>query len=240
MSPKANPPSGGPATSHGADKARFTDQLRAASEPDWTAAVSHRFTRELADGTLDDDVMRRYLIQDYSFLDSFVRLVGSAIAKAPSYADRLPFCRFLAVVTSDENTFFQRAFDALGVSGEDRMRPRLHPVTEGFHQVMAEAVASADYAETLAPLVVFEWLYLSWADPFRERRPRKFYHHEWIGLHASAEFASFVTWLRDQLDREAMALAPDVRQRVTEMFRRTVALERAFFEAAYELPGNGG
>ena len=46
--------------------------------------------------------MRQYLVQDYSFLDSFVRLVASAIVKAPSLDDRIPLGRFLGAVSSDE------------------------------------------------------------------------------------------------------------------------------------------
>ena len=92
------------------DKAapRFTEWLRALSEPAWTAAVEHRFTRELADDTLDDAVFRRYLVQDYSFVDSFVSLIGYAIGRAPSLPDRIRLSQFLASVTSEENTYFQR------------------------------------------------------------------------------------------------------------------------------------
>src|SRR6266511_3798966 len=95
--------------------ARFTEWLREQGEPTWTEATGHRFTQELADGTLADAVMRRYLVQDYSFLDSFVRLVASAIVKAPSLADRIPLGRFLGDVSSEENSYFHRAFDALSV-----------------------------------------------------------------------------------------------------------------------------
>ena len=99
---------------------QFSEWLREAAEPTWSEAASHRFTRELADGTLADEVMRRYLVQDYAFLDSFVRLTASAIVKAPSLAERVPLGRFLGAVTGEENTYFQRAFDALGVPAEDR------------------------------------------------------------------------------------------------------------------------
>jgi thiaminase/transcriptional activator TenA len=85
--------------------ARFTEWLRQQAEPGWSEAAEHRFTRELADGTLADAVMRRYLVQDYSFLDSFVRLMASAIVKAPSLADRMPLGRFLGAVSGEENTY---------------------------------------------------------------------------------------------------------------------------------------
>ncbi|MFD0390052.1 hypothetical protein ACFQ4K_23310 [Tistrella bauzanensis] len=55
---------------------RLSLWLRDRSEPDWSAAVAHRFTGELIAGTVADDVMRRYLIQDHRFVDSFVALLG--------------------------------------------------------------------------------------------------------------------------------------------------------------------
>ena len=35
----------------------------------WAEAVDHRFVRELFAGTVDDAVMRDYLVQDYQFFE---------------------------------------------------------------------------------------------------------------------------------------------------------------------------
>jgi thiaminase/transcriptional activator TenA len=177
--------------------------------------------------------MRQYLVQDYAFLDSFVRLTASAIVKAPSLADRVPLGRFLGAVTDEENTYFQRAFDALDVPAEDRARPVLRGPTQAFHKLMADAIAGTGYLETLTPLVVFEWLYNTWATAVADRRPERFYHREWIALHANPVFDSFVAWLRAQMDRDGPTLAPERQDRVVAVFRRTVALEKAFFDDAY-------
>ena len=227
------PPSAYESWATGRADGRFSEWLREAAEPTWSEAASHRFTRELAAGTLADEVMRRYLVQDYVFLDSFVRLTASAIVKAPSLADRVPLGRFLGAVTGEENTYFQRAFDALGVPAEDRVRPVLRGPTQGFHELMAGAIAATGYPETLTPLVVFEWLYNAWASALAERRPERFYHREWIALHANPAFDSFVAWLRAQLDRDGPTLAPERQDRIAAAFRRTVALEQAFFDDAY-------
>jgi len=61
---------------------RFTEILRAASEPSWSDAVGHRFVNELFAGSVPDAVMARYLIQDHRFLDSFLILLGAALASA--------------------------------------------------------------------------------------------------------------------------------------------------------------
>jgi thiaminase len=87
---------------------RFTETLRAASEPSWSRAVGHRFVKELFTGTVPDAVMARYLIQDHRFLDSFLTLLGAALATADTFAAKLRFGRFIGIVSSEENTYFLR------------------------------------------------------------------------------------------------------------------------------------
>src|SRR5690606_17594012 len=43
---------------------RYTERLRAGTEPAWTRAVEHRFVRELCAGSVDDAVLANYLVQD--------------------------------------------------------------------------------------------------------------------------------------------------------------------------------
>lgn len=54
----------------------FTERLRQAAEPGWTAAVTHRFVTELYRGAVPPEVMARYLVQNYRFLDAFLSLLG--------------------------------------------------------------------------------------------------------------------------------------------------------------------
>jgi thiaminase/transcriptional activator TenA len=62
--------------------------------------------------------MRRYLIQDHRFVDTFVVLLASMIARAPTLKDRIPGCQFLGLVTGKENNYFERSLAALGIDGE--------------------------------------------------------------------------------------------------------------------------
>ena len=82
---------------------RFTETLRAASEPGWSDAVGHRFVKELFVGTIPDAVMARYLIQHHRFIDSFLILLGAALASADTFEARLRFGRFIGMVSSGEN-----------------------------------------------------------------------------------------------------------------------------------------
>src|SRR5215468_4428091 len=125
---------------------RFTEIMRAASEPSWSDAVGHRFVRELFAGSLPDAVMARYLIKDHRFLDSFLILLGAALATADTFEARLRFGRFIGMVSDEENTYFLRAFQALSVTESRRAAdPDTRP-TAGFKAIMREAAHTRNYA----------------------------------------------------------------------------------------------
>jgi thiaminase/transcriptional activator TenA len=215
------------ATDH--EDARVTDWLRERSEPDWTAAVDGRFVRELGDGAIPDAVFRRYLEQDYAFVETLTGTFGHALGEAPSMAAKGRFAAFLETLTSDENDYFERSFDALDGDSE----ADTDEVTRAFIDLLERAGREGGYAETLAVLVPAEWVYETWATGI-DGRPEAFYLDEWIALHANPAFVDFVGWLRAELDREGAAAAPRRQRRLDRLFRRTVELERAFFEAAYD------
>lgn len=212
---------------------RPTDMLRDRAGDIWTAATTHEFCTELADGTLPLDKMRWYLAQDYQFIDSFVRLLASAIAKAPSLADSVPAAQFLAVITGPENTYFLRSFEALGMDAAEQ-NPAPAAPTEGFIALMDETAASGRYELMLAVLVVAEWVYLSWATPVNPPKDDlPFYFAEWINLHAGDGFEGVVDYLRSQLDAAWPALSEDAQAEVSDYFLRAVSLEKDFWDAAY-------
>lgn len=210
---------------------RFTDELRAAS-PRWEAATTHRFVEELGDGSIDDEVFRRYLLQDYTFVETLAGVVGHAVANAPSVAAKGRLAAFLETVVGPENDYFERSFEALGVPASTWRDPEPRSVTRSFDHLLVHGAEVGGYAETLAVLLPVEWIYLTWATAVEEP-PETPYLGEWVAIHAADEFADFVGWLRSELDREAADLSDRRRERVERLFVDAVALEVAFFDAAY-------
>jgi len=191
--------------------------------------VGHRFVKELFAGAVPDAVMARYLIQDHRFLDSFLILLGAALATADTFEARLRFGRFIGMVSGEENTYFLRAFEALGVTEDRRAADPDTRASAGFKAIMREAAETRSYAAVLSVLVVTEWLYLDWASRAPKLLPDNFVHAEWITLHDNPNFRVFVDFLRAELDR----VGPLQSDLCRDFFRRTVSLELSFFDAAY-------
>ncbi|WP_246610284.1 TenA family protein [Comamonas fluminis] len=215
----------------------FAEQLRQSCIADWNACVQHRFVHEIFDGSLSDAVLRKYLVQDYQFINRFVALLGAAIASADVFAPRVTLSQFAGMVTSDENTYFLRSFDMLGVPEEQRLTPELTVPTKAFQQLMHEAAQSLNYANCMAVLAVAEGIYLDWADQDAKKQlpmPERFEHAEWIVLHANDFFRGFVGWLRSELDRIGLTLNEAQKAEAARYFQRAVKLERQFFDHVYE------
>lgn len=208
----------------------FADELRATHAETWDAAVGHRFVGELWAGTLDDVVLARYLVQDLQFLDSFVALLGAAVATSDRPGSRLVLARQLGLVAGDEDDYFTRALDRLGVT--ERGAPELLAPTRDFLELMDTARRSADHGVVVTVLLVAEWLYADWAARDAAVPPDPL-HADWIELHRGPAFTAWVAFLREEVDRVATTADEAGRSRMAEVFGRAVELELAFFDAAY-------
>jgi len=241
-----------------ASTSRFTDELRTKVGNQWDRIVHHKFTKELADGTIDRDrVLKRYLVQDHRFLDSFVVLLASIVAHLPSLSDRIPGCQFLAVITGPENTYFERAFDKLEISNQERNVDNTPDadVTRKFCELMRSAAASQNLEEMLAVIVVCEWSYLSWGQAVLKENSgsggicrKDFVTYEWVDLHSGPAFEGVISYLRKLLDREgeklksqATSAASSEKQAAKQKldacekrFLEAVQLEEDFFDYAYQ------
>jgi len=116
-------------------------------------------------------------------------------------------------LTDEENDYFERSFDALGVSPDERTDPVPADATEAFEDLLTRAALEGEYEETLAVLVPAEWIYLTWATA-ASGVPEEFYLREWIELHDTSEFEAFVAWLRSELDEYGPKLGERRQHRV--------------------------
>jgi thiaminase/transcriptional activator TenA len=216
-----------------APAARFSDWLRHASEPLWTDMIGHRFTQDMAMDKLAPEVFKRYLVYEHAFVDTAVTIFGYALVRAPSILEQKRLVEVLRGLTDDQNDFFDRAFDALGVPDNLRRRPPLPASVQAFRDGMLVVAAHRSYEDILAAILGAEWMYLTWCEAAHARRPQAALAAEWIALHVAEPFADQVRWLRGQLDSCGPALPPWRQDGAAAAFRRTLELEIAFHDAPY-------
>ena len=207
------------------------EELLKNSQKDWQAAVNHRFVQELFEGTIENEVLIKYLIQDYHFFDAFLSMLGACVAHADTLEAKLRFAKQLGFLEADEDGYFQKAFKELGVAENKYLEVTLHPVTKEFQKLMYSAVDSSDYAQLLVMLVIAEGLYLDWGSK-ELALPKKYVHPEWIYLHRGDFLKEWVQFLVDELNRVCKDKATI--SALQDRWNHAVALELEFFEIGYE------
>jgi thiaminase/transcriptional activator TenA len=221
----------------------FCDEQRQRHAELWSRVTNHRLIDQLVDNTIPRRVLARYLAQDHRFLDAFVVLLASIIARARCLADRIPGCQLIASFTDRDYTYFERSLDALGDEAVIAMEAPDGPATIGFCALMRETAYSSDLASMLAVLVVAEWSYQDWGERVLPLLDDKidvpFWCREWVEMHSGPYFGSVVTYLRKLLDDEATRLSATSDgdaslEGAATAFAKALQLELDFFEQAYD------
>lgn len=214
-----------------ADSAAGSLRLGPAAE-NWEKAVNHRFIKELFAGTIDDQLLRDYLIQDYQFFDAFLSMLGACVAHADSIAAKLRFSQQLGMLANDEDGYFLKAFQEFGVAEEEWLNPEYTRTTEAFAALMYDAVETRSYPHLLVMLCVAEWLYLDWGSQDMSW-PERGVHRGWIALHTGKDFTDWVQFLVDELNR-VFPQEDNLARELQLRWQKAVALELDFFEVCYE------
>lgn len=208
----------------------FADQLRHKNEETWKRAVDHTFVHDLWAGSVPEKVMREYISQDFLFSDAFVALLGSAVANVDDAKARLVYARQVGFIATDEDGYFQRALERLGANKPGDIQPK--PATKGFLDLMKKCKRS--YPEAVTSLLVAEWLYLDWATTQpNTSKPDDWLYSEWIDLHRGPAFETWVTFLRDEVNRVGASADDETKKRMEDVFKTATGLELDFFEEAY-------
>jgi thiaminase/transcriptional activator TenA len=188
----------------------------------------------IGDDRMPKEAYGAYVIEDRHFVDAFTSVIGFTIAKAPELKTQRRLARFIAGEINEDADFFQRTFAALGISPEAAVASSPSAATRSLNELMLTAAREGDYADGLVCIVAAEWVYLTWGlREAKKPRPKRAYLAEWIDLHSVPDFATFVNWLREEMDRAGAALPPPRQETIATRFAGLCELEAAFFDYAW-------
>ena len=212
------------------DRSSFSERMRAHAAATWDAVLGHRFFHEVATDAIDDRVFARYLKIEYGFVDTAARVLGYAVAKAPSFQERRRLALGLYGLVTDQEQFFVDAFKQMGESADQRTES---PLALSLHALFLKVAAEEGYEEILTCVLAAEWMYLTWCSKANNSSSSRAYIRDWAVLHAGGAFADHVAWVRSEIDERGPALADSRQARLRALFEQALEAESAFHDAAY-------
>lgn len=172
-------------------------------------ATKHPFTVELCDGSLADEKLYVYLLQDYSYFKITLKL----LAKALEICDHFPSCLDLGKQIGEfcgaENNYFDTCIKELEADHSVKSKvKRMHentfplPAVQKYNDYVQNLVSDAElYAQVITSIFSMEFVYLKWASDTPIVPGLTYKHQEWINLHTGEDFETWVKFLEREVNR---------------------------------------
>jgi len=213
---------------------RLTDRLFAAAEPLWAAQVHHPFVAGIGDGTLDEDLFRRWVLQDYRYLKEFARVFAWAVARADNLESMSWYAAVLNLTLNTEMALHRDYAARFGLTPEDLEAEPMWPTTRAYTDFLVRTAADGDMSDLLAALLPCAWGYVYLAQRLAQAEPPADQRYaDWIRQYASEEFAQAAEWLREELDGMSAGAPEEKIRRLREIFVISSRYEWRFWEMCW-------
>lgn len=183
-------------------------------------ALSHRFVRGLADGSLPRESFAAYVAQDAYFLETFARAYALALARSPDRVSLEAFADLLGGVMDELQLHSSYAYE-LGI---DLTATEPSAATLAYTDFLLATTARGGIGLTCAAMTPCMRLYAHLGTSLAP--PAENDYAQWILTYADPAFEQLARALEDLLDLHA----PDL-ESVRATYRRAMELEVAFFDA---------
>ena len=216
---------------------RFSEVLRDRASGIWEMEHQHPFVVELGDGTLPLEKFQWYMRQDYLFLIEFSRVIAMAVVKADSLDDMGWFARLLHETLNTEMALHVSFCNEFGISESELLATRLSPTTLAYTNHMLASAHAGTIGEIAATLLPCSWGYAEIGQALEARgKPADHpLYCRWIEMYSSPEFGELAEWLRSFIDRTALSLGEEQRERLAQIFISNSKYEYLFWDAAYRM-----
>jgi thiaminase (transcriptional activator TenA) len=210
----------------------LSERLFAGGRRGLEAQLAHPVVRGIAEGSLDEERFRRWLVQDYLFLLDYVRLFALAAARAPD-TDALGRMVDLAHSTFHDELSLHRSYAAeFGLTEGDLDGAEKSRTCAAYTDFLLRTAATGDFADILAALLPCMWGYSelgrAMAAAGMPAEPR---YRRWVETYADPGFAELAAWCARLLDRAAAGLPPARLRQLEALFGTSLDHELAFWEA---------
>jgi thiaminase/transcriptional activator TenA len=209
----------------------FTDELRQAAEPIWSAEHEHPFVLGIGEGSLDPAKFRHYIRQDYLFLTDYARLLALGCARAPRLEEMSRFAQLAAAVLGPEMELHRSYAAEWGITTAELEDEPPTATTRAYTDFLLRTAALGDYGELAAALLPCMWGYHELATLLAERgQPTNQLYARWINEYASPEFGELTAWCRTLTNG---AVETSDRRRMSDAFLTSSRYELAFWDASW-------
>ena len=214
-----------------------TQRLLNCTRDIWEGYHTHPFVRGIADGSLDEDKFRFYMIQDYIYLIDYAKVFALGVAKARDVETMRLFASYVHQILDGEMEIHKSYMKRLGISPEEAERTPAALDNASYTAYMLKAAYEEGPGEIAAAILSCALSYehiarrITAEHPEAEAHP---FYGEWVSGYANDGYSA--------ANRELIALTEKLTADYTqaqlrhleEVFTVCSRYEAAFWDMAWE------
>ena len=215
-----------------------TQRLLAATEDIWAEYHTHPFVRGIADGTLDEEKFRYYMVQDYLYLIDYAKVFAIGVAKARDPETMRLFAGYVHQILDGEMDIHKGYMQRLGIPLEEAERAPVALDNLSYTSSMLRVAYDEGPAEIAAAILSCALSYEYIAKEIVARDPAAADHPfygEWVRGYADPGYAESNQVLVDLTERLTRDYSEAQLEHLTEIFSACSRYEGAFWDMAWEM-----
>ena len=215
-----------------------TQRLLAATEDIWAEYHTHPFVRGIADGTLDEEKFRYYMVQDYLYLIDYAKVFAIGVAKARDPETMRLFAGYVHQILDGEMDIHKGYMQRLGIPLEEAERAPVALDNLSYTSYMLRVAYDEGPAEIAAAILSCALSYEYIAKEIVARDPAAADHPfygEWVRGYADPGYAESNQVLVELTERLTKDYSQAQLEHLTEIFIACSRYEGAFWDMAWEM-----
>ena len=217
---------------------KTTERLLAATKDIWAAYNEHPFVLGLQDGTLDRERFKYYIIQDYLYLEEYLKVFAVGIAKAKSPETVGLFSKYVTLLTEGEMDIHRGYMGRFSISREELNSIPRALDNLSYTSYMLRVAYEEGEAEILAAILSCAYSYEIIAKTILKRNPAAIDHPfygDWVRGYADPHYSDANVLLLDTLNELTINYDEKHLQHLADVFVACSRYELAFWDLAWNM-----
>lgn len=217
---------------------RKVDALIAAAGDIWAGFDEHPFVRGIADGSLDKEKFKYYMIQDYLYLIDYARVFALGTVKAADSRTMKLCAGYVKQILDGEMDIHKGYMARLGISLDEAERTPVALDNLSYTSYMLRVAYDGGAAEVMAAILSCAVSYEVIGRHIVENNPRSAEHEfygEWIKGYSAPEYAEANRVLEDLTEDLIADCSNEQFERLKDIFINCSRYEGSFWDMAWEM-----
>ena len=216
----------------------ITDRVLDSSKTIWGGYGSHPFVMGIAGGTLPVEKFRYFMIQDYLYLQDYIKVFSIGIAKTQDLEILQAFSGYVHHILEEEMAIHRAYMKRLGITEAELKAARMAQDNLSYTSYMLRCAYEGGPAEVCAAILPCGVSYEDLAVAMVQADPRcaeHAFYGEWIRGYADPAYHASNEVLRGILERAAAGYNEQQIAHLIEIAQRCCTYEGMFWDLSWEM-----